>query len=116
MNIFKKFKASLRFLEAVRKADKAHEATGERYYVMPMGENKKQLIILDRRNFRKLKHKGYVNSSVKISDLERECFYCTSYRNGKDALPTSVRNMKLNLYYKWSDNTNRKSETEDTKK
>ena len=58
MNIFRKIRASLRLREAVRQADEKHKETGERYYVMPAGGKKGQLIIMDRKNFRKLKQKG----------------------------------------------------------
>ena len=78
MNIIKKLRASIRLNEAVVQADKAHEETGERYYVMPNGKSGK-LIIMDRFNFRKLKQKGYVSHNVFVNDLERECFYCTQW-------------------------------------
>lgn len=47
MNIFRKIRASLRLREAVRQADEKHKETGERYYVMPAGGKKGQLIIMD---------------------------------------------------------------------
>lgn len=81
MNIFRKIRASLRLREAVRQADEKHKETGERYYVMPAGGKKGQLIIMDRKNFRKLKQKGYINHNTFVGDLERECFYCTTYGN-----------------------------------
>lgn len=97
MNIFKRFRAVLRLKEAVRQADKAHKETGERYYVMPNGDSGK-LIIMDRFNFRKLKQKRYVSPNVFVSDLERECFYCTPYRNGNGALPAEAVTMKRRQY------------------
>ena len=36
MNIIRKLRASIRLNEAVVQADKAHEETGERYYVIKM--------------------------------------------------------------------------------
>lgn len=100
MNIFRKFKAYLRLKEAVRKAEKAHEETGERYYVIPVDSSNK-LIVMDRKNFRKLKFKGYLPSGLHVSNLERGCFYCTSYRNGKDSLPQNIVEMKRKQYYNW---------------
>lgn len=100
MNIFRKIKAFLRYGEAVRKAEKAHEKTGERYYVLPIG-NEEKLVVMDRRNFRKLKFKGYMPSNLHIANLEKECFYCTSYRNGKDGLPQKIAELKLKEYYHW---------------
>ena len=97
MNIIKKLRASIRLNEAVVQADKAHEETGERYYVMPNGKSGK-LIIMDRFNFRKLKQKGYVSHNVFVNDLGRECFYCTPYRNGNGALPKEVVTVKRRQY------------------
>ena len=92
MNIFKKIRAALRYNEAVRQADKEHRETGERYYVMPNGNGK--LIIMDRSNFRRLKHKHYISHKCSVRDLESECFYCTPYRNGKGELSKEVRYLK----------------------
>lgn len=102
MNVFKKFKAYLRYREAVKKADEAHEKTGERYYVMP-SSGKKTLLIMDRYNFRKLKHKGYINNKAFVADLERECFYATPYRNGSAEFTTLVIEFKKRQYYAWYD-------------
>lgn len=104
MNIFRKIKASIRYREAVRQANEAHQETGQRYYVMPTSGHKGMLIIMDRKNFRKLKQKGYIPQNVRVTDLERECFYCTSYRNGKGMLPDFITTMKRKEYYKWLDN------------
>lgn len=101
MNIFKRIKASLRLYDAVRNAEKAHTETGHRYYVMPMAGKKHNLVIMNRDNFRKLKRKRYIRSGVTVSDLEKECFYCTPYRDGKDALPDFVIDMKRKEYFSW---------------
>lgn len=109
MNIFKRFRAALRIKEAARQADKAHKQTGERYYVMPNG-NRGKLIIMDRFNFRKLKQKRYVSPKVFVNDLERECFYCTPYRNGNGALPKEVVKMKCRQYMEFvAKNSKRKN-------
>ena len=101
MNIFRKFRASLRLTEAVRQADKAHEETGERYYVMPTTGTSGQLVIMDRSNFRKLKQKGYIAHEATVANLEMECFYCTPYRNGEGELPDTIVSMKRKQYFKW---------------
>lgn len=102
MNIIRKLKAYLRYKEAVRKAENAHAMTGERYYVLPMN-NELKLMIMDRNNFRKLKFKGYMSRELHITNLEKECFYCTSYRNGKDKLPDDIAVLKRNQYYHWAE-------------
>lgn len=101
MNIFRKFRASLRLTEAVRQADKAHEETGERYYVMPTTGTSGQLVIMDRSNFHKLKQKGYIAHEATVANLEMECFYCTPYRNGEGVLPGEIVSMKRKQYFKW---------------
>lgn len=103
MNVFKKFKAYLRYREAVKKADEAHAKTGERYYVMPSSGNKKALLIMDRFNFRKLKHKGYITNKAFVADLERECFYATPYKDGSAEFSYIVINYKKQQYYNWYD-------------
>lgn len=111
MNRLKTFYALLRFYSAVNQASKAHKTTGERYYVMPVGK-KGRLIIMDRDNFRKLKRKHYVTNSATVSDLEKECFFCTPYRNGDGRLPLHIANMKrkeyLNYFAKTTNRRNRK--------
>lgn len=101
MSIFQKIKASLRLREAVRKADEAHQQTGERYYVMPLSGSKGELIIMDRFNFRKLKQKGYITHKAFVPDLERECFYFTPYSNGSCAISPEVGKIKRQQYYRW---------------
>lgn len=101
MNVFQKWKASLRLREAVRKAEDAHSQTGERYYVMPLSGSKGKLIIMDRFNFRKLKQKGYITHKAHVRDLERECFYFTAYRNGTCGIVPEVESLKRQQYYRW---------------
>lgn len=101
MNIFKKIKASLRLREAVIMADKAHNENGQRYYVMPTSGTSGQLVVMDRNNFRKLKHKRYINSKTFVRDLEAECFYCTPYRNGAGELSDEAAALKRRQYFSW---------------
>lgn len=98
-NPLQQFFDYLRYREAVKKADKAHLETGERYYVMPSTGGK--LIIMDRSNFRGLKRKHYVSHSAKVRDLVNECFYLTPYRNGDGHLDKEGRKIKLALYFSW---------------
>lgn len=103
MNIFMKIKATLRLREAMRQAEEAHGENGQRYYVMPTSGTSGQLIIMDRDNFRKLKQKHYISYSTFVSDLERECFYCTPYRNGTGELSAVAIAMKKKQYFSWLD-------------
>lgn len=101
LNIFQKLKATLRLREAINKADNAHNNSGERYYVMPTSGTSGDLIIMDRANFRKLKQKGYISRSIYTRDLERECFYCTPYRNGSGELHPDILSLKREQYFSW---------------
>lgn len=93
MNVLKKISATIRLKEAARRAEKAHKETGERYYVMPNGENGK-LLIVDRKAFRALKRKNYIDKRATVNDLTRECFYCTPNRNGNGKLPDEIVKLK----------------------
>lgn len=112
MNIFKKFRASLRLREAMRQADKAHREKGQRYYVMPTSGVSGQLVIMDRANFRKLKQKHYVNYNTFVRDLTIECFYCTPYRNGTGELSPAAIALKRKQYYLWLDSLNKSKKNE----
>lgn len=101
LNWFQRLKATLRFREAVRKADEEHARTGARYYVMPLSGNEGKLVIMDRYNFRKLKHKGYIPSNVFVRDLERECFYFTPARGGNASIKPEMERWKCGQFYHW---------------
>ena len=101
-NPFSLLRDFLLLREAVIKADCAHIANGNRYYVLPANDGK--LIVMDRPNFRKLKHKGYITHKARIRDLEAECFYCTPYRNGNGILPPNFRKAKTKAYMQWRKN------------
>lgn len=99
MNIFIYLKSIIRLNYAIDKADRAHEKTGERYYVLPDHNNK--LIILDRYHFRKLKKKGRLTYKANIFDMQRECFYCTAYKNGEGALNQKIIKVKRKMYLEY---------------
>lgn len=99
--IFNQFFDYLRYRSAVNKAEDAHEKTGHRYYVMPSPGNDRKLLIMDRKNFRILKQKGYITRNANQRDLLQECFYCTPYINGDGYLDAKGRKIKLNLYFSW---------------
>lgn len=102
MNIFRKFKASLRLREAIKMADKAYRQSGQRYYVMPQhGTGGRKLIVMDRFNFRRLKMKHYIHHNARVADLVRECFYCTPYRDGNQFLAPADRRKKVLQYFAW---------------
>lgn len=101
-NYYLKLVDYLRYREAVRKADKAHQQTGERYYVMPAVNNKNRkpgLIIMDRQNFRRLRLKHYINQKATVRDLVNESFYLTPYRDGTGFLDDKGRTIKLKQYF-----------------
>lgn len=103
MNFFKKTQMSLRLYMAIRKADKAHRKTGERYYVIPMTGSHGRLVVLDRKNFRLLKAKRYMNRHQYVGDLEEGCFYCTPYRDGSRQLSDEFIAHKRRQFFAWAD-------------
>ena len=110
MNIFQKLHARLQLRQAVKLADKMHEADGERYYVMPSfnktknGKRKHSLAVMDRANFRKLKQKHYIAQKTFVSDLIRECFYHTPYKDGSGKIPGGKLEEKRAQYFRWRSN------------
>ena len=103
MNIFKRFKAFLRFREAIRQADAAFVKTNQRHYVLPTPDG--MLIIMNRKNFRELKRKGYIDRSTYILGLEKGCLYCTPYSNGTRGMNSETREER---YQRYLDILNRK--------
>ncbi|MCD8318311.1 MAG: hypothetical protein LUC45_05480 [Paraprevotella sp.] len=101
MNIFIRLKASLLLREAILKAEKAHRKTGERYYVMPSYGGEGKLIVMDRYNFRQLKHKGYITRNARVCDMVNEAFYFTPYRNGDGRLAEKDRKDKAMRFFTW---------------
>lgn len=99
MNIFKKIFASLRFREAIEKAENAYRTTGNRHYVIP-APSKKKLLVVDRSNFRTLKRKHYINQKRTCDELLRDCFYCTPDRGGRQIADTFLK-IKENQFYDW---------------
>lgn len=102
MNIFRKFRASLQLREAIRKAEEAHRRYGQRFYVMPTFNGSGKLVIMDRKNFRRLKQKHYISSKAQIADLRAECFYFTHDRAG-NYLTEADRVRKVCQFFAWVD-------------
>lgn len=102
MNFFVKICAALRLREAIKKAVTEHLRTGDRYYVLPcMGSKGRKLIIINRRNFRKLKMKHYIPSNARVSHLLSECFYHTPYGNGYLPIHPKEQARKSRQYFAW---------------
>jgi hypothetical protein len=102
MNIFKKFKAYLRFREAVRQADNAYTQTNQRHYVLPTPDG--MLIIMNRKNFRGLKRKGYIDRRAYVLGLEEGWLYCTPYGNGKRGMDDTTKQMRYKRYLSMLEN------------
>jgi len=92
-----KFKDYLRLREAAKKAEQALLNTGQRHYVLP--SNGVNLIVVDRKDFRRLKQKHYISQKATVNDMIAESFYFTSYANGIGLLSPDYRKHKQNNYY-----------------
>lgn len=100
MNIFIKFKAYLRFKEAMRQADEKLATTGQRHYVL-YGKYC-DLVVTDRVNFRRLRMKHYItNKKAKMVDVANECLYHTPYANGNGAMDDEKLARRWDEYYEW---------------
>lgn len=103
MNIFQKIVALLQLRQARKKADEAHSKNGERYYVMPTTDSSRRpkVVVLDRKNFRILKHKGYISAKASVRHLIQECFYFTPYANGDGYIDAKACDIKKRQYLAW---------------
>ncbi len=99
MNPFKKLFAWLRLQEAIRKADNAWKQTNKRHYVLP--GTGRSLLIMDRKNFRLLKRKGYIPNKASTRDADLESFYFTPHADGSNALSDYDKKLKVEQYYRW---------------
>lgn len=97
--IFRHFRDYLRLRAAKRMADEQHAKDGDRYYVVP--NTKGQLLVMDRKNFKKLKQKGYIDRGTTLNDIRRGAFYYTPYANGSDAMNKALQKEGAEMYYAW---------------
>ena len=91
---------------AVRKADAAHCSNAERYYVV--AGDRGNLIVMNRREFRKFKQKGYISRKAFVDDLIIESFYFTPYRNESGQITDALRQRKIAAFYAYRDAWRRK--------
>ena len=96
---FYDLKDYLRYREAVELADEAHAKDSDRYYVMPSMDGK--LLVMDRKNFRELKRKGYIRKDATIQNAITECFYYTPRIGGQEPITKSIQKAKWKEYKKW---------------
>lgn len=97
-NAYNDFKDYLRYRRAVQMADEAHAKDKDRYYVMPSMDGK--LLVMDRKNFRNLKKKGYIAKNATMQNAIDECFYYTP-RIGSEGIPEPLRKQKYGEYRNW---------------
>lgn len=96
MNVFKKFKAYLRFREAVKQADEAYQKYNHRFYVLP--DHKGNLIIMDRRNFRIMRRKHYISRLASVPELSFRSVYHTPDAKGEGGVAVEEHKTKFKEY------------------
>lgn len=101
MNALRRFYAFLMFRNAVQKAEKLHAQNHVRYYVCPNSDKKVRLIVTDRKNFRGLRSKRYIDSNYKMKEAYEMCFYCTGDAGGNGMLSESTRKAKAIRFFEW---------------
>lgn len=99
VNPYYAIKDYLRFREAVIMADDAHAKDSDRYYVMPTMNGK--LMVMDRKNFRILKQKGYIAKNASMQSAIRECFYYTPKIGEVEPMTASIGKAKYEEYKQW---------------
>ena len=97
-NAWNDFKDYLRYRKAVQMADDAHAKDQDRYYVMPSMDGK--LLVMDRKNFRILKKKGYIAKNATIQNAIDECFYFTPRLNDVGMVEPVIKE-RYEEYKKW---------------
>lgn len=92
MNIYRKIKALLTFNYAINKANDAAKRSNRKYYALfsKTGE----VLVLSRKDFRRLRRKGYLNENATMEDLKWRAFYST----GEDMDIKTVRALFLRQY------------------
>lgn len=70
------------YRQAVKMANREHKKTGRRYFVMPNTDTRIFLIVTDRKNFRQIRQKGYIDPNMKLEDVFNRCFYYTAQKDG----------------------------------
>jgi len=101
MKFIRRLKAALMLREAIRKADDAHAAGGGRFYVLGTTDGK--LIVTDKKNFRGLKRKGYIDRNATTQDALNECFYFTPFKDGSGYITPEILAIKRKQYLSWCD-------------
>ena len=103
MNRLQSFKAYLMYRKAVKAANDKHGEDGHRYFVMPNIDRKIFLIVTDRKNFRRLRMKGYIDPDMKMEDVFKTCFYYTPQSDGKGRNLTEdelkIKQVRYQLWY-----------------
>jgi len=103
MNKLQSFKAYLLYRQAVIRANAAHRKDGHRYFVLPNIDTKILLIVTDRKNFRGLRLKGYIDPNMKMEQVFEKCFYYTAQADGKGKNiteeETKVKQIAFQMWY-----------------
>ena len=87
--------------EACRQADEKHLAGGGRFYVLGTTDGK--LIVTDKKNYRGLKRKGYIDRNATTQDALNECFYFTPFKDGHGYITKETLAIKRKQYLSWCD-------------
>ncbi len=102
--LFYRFVDYLRYQTAIERAESEHNKQGKRFYVMPVTESKTpKLIIMDRKNFRMLKSKKYIDHKACLHTLMQESVYFTAHGNGSGFLDEEGKRKKYALYKSYCD-------------
>lgn len=82
-------------------ANAAHSKDGSRYYVLPCVSPKVFLIVADRKNFRMLQRKHYIDNRWAYSDAINRAFYYTADKSGNGAPTEEILKFRQVAYQFW---------------
>lgn len=80
-------------------ADQAHAKTRQKFYVLPTKDGK--LVVMDRKNFRGLRRKGYISRDAKVPALSTNSVYHTADARGMGYIDPRFLRYKFNDYIKF---------------
>lgn len=85
---YRHIRAVVAYTRAVNEAEELKAKHNDRIYVIKAAG--RRLLCINKKTFKRMRNKGYFRANASVKDLEQNCFYCTTYANGKDAMPPEV--------------------------
>lgn len=105
MKFWKKILAQVKYDRAVKMANKAYEETGHMHFVIPNRNGKIVLVVMDRKNFRSIRDKGYIDKNARMLHLYATCVYHTPNAKGENGMTADAISWRKRKFISWYINT-----------